>query len=143
MSYKSVSQEFCNVEECPTRVSHKTFRKEFPTRLSDKSVLQECPTKVFRKSVPKESPTILSHKSVIQEFPTRVSHKSVPQKWQLVARSWQPGQATSGKRLLVRGNFSCGLRTAFGSAHVVQYTCNAGSRLWELGLRTGHLVVQM
>ena len=89
MSYKIVPQE------CPTRVSHKSFLQERPTRVSHKSVQQECPTRVSHKSVPQEFPTRAPHKSVPQECPIRVSGKSVI--WTYVAfrtclhsGSWAP-----------------------------------------------------
>ena len=70
------------------RVSHKSFPREFPTRLSPRNVpyksVSQCPARVFHDS---ECPKIVFHKRVLQECllvvqgclqecPARVSDKS-------------------------------------------------------------------
>ena len=79
----------CRLQERPTksRVPHKSFPRERPTRVSSTRVPysrlsyespQECSTRAAHKSVARDYQSV-SYKSVAQECPPRVFHESTPQ----------------------------------------------------------------
>ena len=60
----------------------------FPTRISHKNFLQDFPTRISCKILPQQFPATISHKIFLQQFPTRISRKIFPQDFPELDPDW-------------------------------------------------------